>query len=488
MLPSVKRNQRTGDKHMHTTPPSTLTHPETPVRAADVQAPTLDQNERERAAISEAGRDRSESDLQAALDAGFAPRQPMFDRGYAITSPGAERAARRSRIAFEQQPLVRDACEAFAAQIKSERRSDAPVVVGQLKLRPSGCIEHEARSWLLNRRALKTLVTRLNIGGAGYLVDRCWPELRALNVNKWIDRITADERAAHDANVIARASKPTIKPHHPKQLIFRTRGNVNAPQREVYGIVTPSYTSFDVDRIAQALALAAPEGARGSVSYNGQSARFDVLFHTTREPSEFVAGEFFRAGVGIRTDDTGLGSIVTLAYVHQHLCNNMVMIDRNSKDVARIQHRGSVEELANRFRNGFDLALNKIDHFLAAWGYAKKENVIERAQAATTITIPTNIEEALPGLLNGILDRDLVPMRGRAKNLIPKLVEMWNADESSDAGLPSRTAIVNAFTRYAHEIETDLDRTDEIQIAASRLLFGPGDRDPNPLPYLPFAA
>jgi len=189
--------------------------------------------------------------------------------------------------------------------------------------------------------------------------------------------------------------------------------------------------------------------------------------------------------VHVLTDDTGSGSVVLRAFVKQHLCNNMVMIDRSAKDVARLQHRGTVEELANRFRNSFDQALGKLDHFLIAWDYAKAEPVIERAQAATTAVIPTDAVAAVPGFLNGILERELVPVRGKAKDTVPVLMQMWLADTSSDAGRCNRAAIVNAFTRYAHEVEDNVDRTEEIQNAASALLFGVGERDPDPLPYVP---
>ncbi len=434
------------------------------------------------------GRLRAEADNAAAIAAGFTPRQPMFDRGTAIDSSHAGSAARRSRIAFDAQPTVTECCEAFMTRITNERRHDVEVKATDLRLSKDGSLamRRERKRFALSPHAFKTLVTRTGIGGAGYL-SKCWPELRAHNFNQWMTRIFDEEQEKRAASVAAQALNPKIKLFESRQLVLRTRDNANSVAREVFGVVTPSYTTFDVDRIAQALALAAPEEARGAVSYNGRGARFDVLFRTTRQPDEFVSGEFFRAGAAIRTDDTGSGSILIRAFVNQHLCNNMIMIDRCAKDVIRLQHRGSVDQLAARFRNGFDLALQKLDHFLVAWDYAKEEDVIARSQATTTDTIPTTVDEALPGFFNGILDRELVPVRGKAKQVVPVLVEMWREDTSSDAGRCSRAAIVNAFTRYAHVIESN-DRTDEIQTAASQLLFGSGERHPNPLPYLALAA
>ena len=435
------------------------------------------------------GTSRATIDHAAAERAGFSPRQPMFARGTTQDDSHANGAAHQSRIAFDKQPLVVDYCRAFVERIASERRADVEVRATDLRMSPRNgfLFDTSSKRWSMSDRGFKTLVTRLGIGGAGYLV-KCWPELRAHNFNQWTEKLRDAEDEMHEQSVRARSLNSKLKPYEPRSLMLRTRSNPNSSAREVFGVVTPSYTAFDVDRIAQALAIATPADARGRVSYDGRRARFDVLFHTTRTPSEFVSGEFFRAGVSVRGEDTGGNSIVMRAFVDCHLCNNMIMIDRSAKEVVRLQHRGSVKELAVRFKNGFAAALNKLDHFLVAWGYAQNENVIERSQSATTETIPLSAVEALPGLFNGILDRDIVPIRGKARDIVPVLVSMWRADTSSDAGRCNRAAIVNAITRYAHEVESDPVRTDEIQNAASALLFGRGDRQPNPLPYLAIAA
>jgi len=58
---------------------------------------------------------------------------------------------------------------------------------------------------------------------------------------------------------------------------------------------------------------------------------------------------------------------------------------------------------------------------------------------------------------------------------------MWEADESSATSTfgASRAAAVNAITRWAHEINDDPWREDELQSAAGALLASK-----KPLPYL----
>jgi hypothetical protein len=46
---------------------------------------------------------------------------------------------------------------------------------------------------------------------------------------------------------------------------------------------------------------------------------------------------------------------------------------------------------------------------------------------------------------------------------------------------------VNAFTRYAHEVDMPTPfYEDEIQRAAGKLLYGRGSSNPAPLPFIPY--
>lgn len=73
-----------------------------------------------------------------------------------------------------------------------------------------------------------------------------------------------------------------------------------------------------------------------------------------------------------------------------------------------------------------------------------------------------------------------LPKRNRL-DVVDGLMAMWEADESSATSTfgASRAAAVNAITRWAHEVNDDAWREDELQASAGALLASK-----KPLPYL----
>lgn len=417
------------------------------------------------------GEARSKTDLEAAREAGFAPKRTIYTRGTRVIQLGTDNA-RQARSDFEAKPTVADYCQELARTVAKEDRKDLVSNVRHLRMNGRGEIQlGEARDVAsVEERAFPSLVQNLQMPpGAGSYLSAAWPELRAMNVNAWTEQWGADEaeyaQQGHD--------------DAPDTLVLRTRRSGDT--RAVFAAVTESYTAFDVDKIAEAIRLATPPGARGTVTYDGYKARFEVLFHSDVKPEEFVAGEFFRAGVVISTDDTGGGSIQGSAVVFQNLCLNLIVIDEAKQDLFRIRHVGSIRDLARKFSQGFQSALGKLDHFVKAWGYAARENVLDHIPASER---PIRLADALPGLFNGIIERELVPVRGRRVETVKRLVQAWEADKSSATihhKGATRAAIANAFTRFAHETPQATPWIeDEIQQAAGALIFGKA-----PLPYLP---
>ncbi len=253
--------------------------------------------------------------------------------------------------------------------------------------------------------------------------------------------------------------------------------------------MTPSYTPFDADKIAAALKLATPDGARGTVTYDGYRSRFTVLFHSPIAPKHYAAGEIFQAGVNVRSADDGTGSGRGSSIVWMHKCSNMMRAGHHAQDLFAIRHVGSVEKLAEQFRAGFAKALASIDHFLRAWGIATEENAIEGARAAAP-EMPASTIEALPGLFRGLLVAEAITLPGREiEQQVADLVRMWAADDSSAKVIHevSRASVINAITRYAHvELPTFEDpfASDDLERQASALLWGTSGA-PAPLVWLP---
>lgn len=428
------------------------------------------------------GEARSLIDLDAAAAAGFSPAATVYRRGLRVIDIGVENA-RASREEHDALPAVGPACTDFIAQIVAEKRDTIPMNVADTRMTKDGLLALRGGARLqVTEHAFGSLVGyQTGIGGSGYL-QKCWPELRAINYNHWVTAIGNDEIVTRN-----KLTGKALEEWSPRRMALRTREAATGP-REVFAVVSPSYPAFDVDKIAAALRVAMPDEARCSIVYDGRRATFDIQFHSNVQPHHYVAGEFFKAGIRVRTDDTGGGSIVGSTCIFQNLCLNLIIIDRQEQSLFRIRHMGSIEALAKKFREGIEGAMLKLDHFLRAWDYAVETNVLQDALAPEGVDVPMSIEEALPGLFNGIIERELVPVRGKRTETIPQLIEMWKKDTSAAAGA-TRGAIVNAFTRYAHEVESDPFEGDLIERSVSKLLYGRTDQNkPARLPYVPVDA
>jgi len=481
------------------TPMSAPAPASAPAPVATIAVPTPAPLAVEAGRVCIVGQARSMTDTDTAIASGFAPAQPLFTRGTRVNSTGVDNA-RRSRCEHDAKPTVAEYCTDFIGQIADEHRRDVDARTGALRMDKEGrLVMPNGDRVLMTRRSLDGLTYRLGVGGTTYLA-KCKPELRAININHHCRDLQTVEDADNAADAATNPDRHTDAVSMSKVRVRDGRKGV-----EAFGVVSDSYTPFDVDRIADALRLAAPADARGTVTYDGTRARFEVAFHTDVQPEEFVAGEYFKAVAIVETADDGTGGIRVSAALFQNLCLNLIVIDTAKQYTANIRHVGSVEVLAERFRAGFEAALEKIGPFMRQWGYACHEDALARAAKAAEVELPTtdtgavDIRAALPGLFNAIIERELVPVKlnGRKRaDVIASLVQKFDADDSSarrnpdgtDRGIVTRAAVANAFTRFAHEEpQSSPWDEDEIQRAAGALLWPQGRATtPAPLPYIPF--
>jgi hypothetical protein len=450
----------------------------------------------EAGAIDAVGAARSLVNRDAAVAAGFSPAAPVYERGSRVNETGVANA-RRSRVEHDKKPLVVDATTGLIGQIRAEARHIVTAGSNDIAMDDNGNIVIGRESFGISRDAFGALVSRLGYGGTEYL-SRLPAKARAANVNFWREVIAReDPDMASDAELIAQSlgRKPVGTA---EECSFRLRTLRNGKE-EAFAVVSPEYTPFDADLIADAIrrvCLSTPtmttplDGgtfvadlaqARGRVTYDGAKSRFEVMFHSDIPASEYTAGEFFKAGVLIRSDDTGSGACRVVPVIWQNLCLNLLILDLAKGDEISIRHVGSVQKLTRAFEKAFKSSLGKIAHFVKAWGYACKEQVLDATRRAYS-SCPNDAERALPGLFNGALSKGLVSIPGRRRDVVAALVEQWRADTSAakSAGL-TRASVVNALTRYAHTIPMDDPwAEDEIQRDAARLLVRASD----PIPYV----
>lgn len=426
---------------------------------------------------------RAEQDRHAAIAAGFNPSTPIYRQGSRATGMQVHRAK------FDRLPEAKDAAIALQKLVTAEQRQDVEIERQLVSLNDTGTLKVKGADLPMTERAFKSLIGRLDMPeGARTFLAGIRPAMRANNVNDWVNNETAPaEQFRKDEALRAR------KPYNLDYLKVRTRIDAKTSARHAFGVVTDSYTEYDADKIGRAIELAVPAGARASWKYDGTRTKFDALFFTNVEPKHAVAGEFFQAGVSIRTDDTGGGGIIVSAGIWQNLCLNFIIID-HAKQSTRISHIGSVDKLAAKFRAAFNDSLGRIEHFTKQWGYACEENTAPAAIALAVVNGTIKRDEAtswegrparevLAGLFNGIVQRELVPLprRDREKT-VGDLLKMWSLDQSSATAVTptSRAAVVNALTRYAHQVNNDPFKEHEIEAGAGQLLSSAA-----PLPFLP---
>lgn len=479
--------------------------PVTPSRPVTPSMPNIEAGQ-----VDSVGAARSRRDADALLAAGFSPSDPVYERGSRVNETGVANA-RRSRIDHEQKPLVIDATTDLIARIRAERRRDVVVNAGNIGMSDDGRIvvtggkvggaDIDDVAVAVNRSAFKSLVNRLGYAGADYLA-RLPIKARAANVNMWRSVISGSdpELAAEAQQIAAALGRSAVGDAEECKLRLRTKRDGT---EEAFAVVSPSYTSFDADLIADAVrrtCMTTPtmstsldgetfqadlSQARGRLTYDGTKTRMEVMFHSDIRPEVYVAGEFFKAGVLIRTDDTGGGSCKVVPVVWQNRCLNLIILEAVKGEEISILHLGDIASRTKKFEAAFQKSLRSIAHFLKAWGNACRENVLE-ATGRAFANVPSSVDAALPGLFNGILEQKLVAIPGKRREVVNALVEQWRADDSGAKvhGL-TRASLVNAFTRYAHTIQMDDPwAEDEIERDAGRLLFGRGQGTPGPVPFV----
>jgi hypothetical protein len=383
------------------------------------------------------------------------------------------KSARRSQLRHEEKPWAQDVAQQLYNKVIAENRSDSrPIPISRTRMRDTGIIAtREAGDIVLNGKSFRNLFGRFPCkNGSAYLED-CPPELRAKNYNFWAVEVGANPS------------------HKDVDVVFRLRdGKCGA--RTAFAVVSPGYTAFDTHEIARALVDAFPSDAKGSADYNGDRLRFEGIWHADVNVELPNQDDVFKAGVIVRSDDTGAGSIRVQSVMWRARCRNLMIFDEAIGVDVRIRHTGNHKTLVTNFRKAFNEALDSVNSFRVSWVRAtelRDRDFINQVQGTTNENLSTlTPEAALPGIFNGILERELVPVRGRTVDIVPKLLHMHSQDEARDAYGVSRASVINAFTRYAHQVESDPFAADAIRLRASTLLSNTKGRAPAPLPYVSF--
>jgi hypothetical protein len=414
--------------------------------------------------VSMEGKARAIADEEAAAEAGFTLRPPIYEIGRLVNYMGVKNF-KRSQMEFEKMATVDEACGHLQATVVAEQREDKLVQVPNLHMLDDGKLHTKGNgTYPLSRRALQGLCGFTTPGGAGYLSE-CPPKLRAFNLNQWFDNGYRQDRRATTANAkdwqveADRAERyGTTVPAEPepvmveKSITLRTRNDrgEDAPEgaRELFAVVGPNYGEHDIDKIAAQIMEGVPSNARCNVVYDGYKARIDILFHSNLEPEKAVAGEIFKAGVCITTADDGSGSIKISAEMWRNLCLNLYIIDNAKELITSRRHFG--QGISEAVEAGIKAAQSKIAHFMNKWNEGSVEDVVKRY----------NVDNA-DAILRGLAFNKVVHVSGvKKEEMYKRLLRAWEKEPGVN-----RNAFVNAITRAAHEeswnrwtVSEDLER------------------------------
>jgi len=182
------------------------------------------------------GDKRSQRDREAAIAAGFSPKQPVYRQG--LRAEGM----RKFRDKFEAMPEARNACTRLINRVESEDRQDRVFAARDVRVNNAGLLALGRARLLFTGRAFSSLVSRLGMpAGAATYLPAIEPELRTVNMNQWVAGpfVVDEELRAKEAQ----AKKTTFEP---TELVFRTRLTMIDPsedepaRRECYGVVSGS--------------------------------------------------------------------------------------------------------------------------------------------------------------------------------------------------------------------------------------------------------
>ncbi|MDP2314892.1 MAG: hypothetical protein Q8P41_18475 [Pseudomonadota bacterium] len=378
-------------------------------------------------AVSATAQARIETQEAWLAKAGFALAPPLYAPGTRVL-PVGDQNFRLERQRVETLPPFPGAASAVTAAIRLEARRDHTVHLRDLSMTEHGTLLVDGEEFAIEGGAFFQLAAHAGFGmGARYLAELCPSPRRALNVNAHLSAAKA------------------------RQVTLRTRASEERELRQVYATVTPTYAAVDTDQVL-GVVLRDLEYARTEMVYDGSGVRATALYMPDKVV-DLAAGDIFKSGVRIETDDTGRGRIRISAVVWRNRCLNLLIIGEGVVDTMSQVHRGSTSKIVNAVAKGVKEARAKIGDFLNAWGHA-------RSVLVDPETILRRWVDDKKVFVQGERDRDLV---------VQRLLDAWNYEP----GVTLADA-VNAVSRAAHETPTwSLSIREELERQAARLVLVP---------------
>lgn len=281
---------------------------------------------------------------------------PIYAPGSVVNETGRENIA-RSHAEWSRQPLAIDVCRDVADLVKAESRID---------------VETVRNPHMLDNG-------RIDLGGIGPVAFERSAFDQIVNRHGWFPKGAATLANIQPADRAFLWNK--YPPTSGDPITVRTRDTGGT--RRAFAIVSPGYTAFDADKVADLVSAAfkRTDGgttARAEVHMDPGSTELtiDALWHADRV-SNFAAGDVFKAGVRISANDSGGGAIRISGIAFRNLCLNLIITSATEGEVTRIVHRGDERSMVRKIAAGLDTQIAAFARFARRWGYVQGTEAIE---------------------------------------------------------------------------------------------------------------
>lgn len=393
---------------------------------------------------------------------GFAPPPRRFDLG----------VVDGRRLSRAEMPLLVPSCGMHSALIDAEQRDDSAVLVTAIRMQDDGTLRFRAvddpprspeQRAVITEGAFSALVAKTQLPASGRYLRQCWPELRSINVNAWIERLERTERKALAAAALAERAATYVP------LDVRLRHRVVAHDdtrnelakswenpREIYAAVGTSYADVDANVIDEVIGHVF--GANGAahharITYDGVRTRWEIW---VREDVKVFGDQFVDVGVVLVTDDTGSGAMNGQLAVRDNASKNILFVSTSATAAFSLRHIGDSDVLATKLAGNIDRVIGAFDTFDAAWSFAHQ-------------TEPLLVAGAMyEGVVRDLFVRDIIP---RPTRTLDDAVREVSDLLFESAGLVAcRAALAMGFAHWAQTLGLDPWREDEIQHGAGMLM------------------
>jgi hypothetical protein len=338
--------------------------------------------------------------------------------------------ARKARIELRERPLIADAVGNVCRMVEGEKRLSTArqlpaltYTAGDTLVKTGG-----AGGARMTRRAFQQLLGRAGAApyAATYLGHESVPaEMRAEHVRHWLANASDTEQVPDSAGKL----HPVTTPRDAMILSkLDTKG-----ERYVYGVVSDSYTRYDLDAVMRDLAKCVPATSRVAVAYNPESTRWriDVSIGAEFEP---VVGDIHRVTLRLRSQDAGGASVSGDIFAERARCLNFSKVMLRGK-ASRVRHIGA--DVATKVRQLMEIQGEALNDFAAVWSDANQTALIGEALSG---------DGEARDVFRALIKAGHLPALDGEELAVDRYFNAWLQEPGH-----TQAAFVNAATRAAHE-------------------------------------